>query len=292
MPSVSAARAETPVDTHRWPAPATAGTRNCARRGRIARTVTVVSPPDRITNGPGEWPVPRLATSRASRRMHEADVARLRPRWRRTGSIGRHPEALPPRPRRRRARSAAEATIRWCMAVRSAGRRAGAPRRPGEARCAVDAVRQVEPVLGDDRAAPRRGWRRRAPSGPRRRGAAASPGMSERIRLDHRRAPTAAASRPPFIGRDVLADRVHGPDGRARAQQRVVERPSRPSRSSPGGGAGQQRRAAARDQRDHEVLGASRGHELFHDGAVAARPAASGTGWAASRTAMRSQAQP
>ena len=88
-------------------------------------------------------------------------------------------------------------------------------------------------------------------------------------------------------GRDMLADRVHRRDRRAGGKQRLVDGDLVGERQA-WRRRGQQRRAAAGDQRNDQIVGGQARKPSPAAASTPSRPAASGTGCAASMISMRS----
>ena len=100
----------------------------------------------------------------------------------------------------------------------------------------------------------------------------------------------AAASRPPLMRRDMLADRVHRGDRRAGGEQRLVDGDlvgQRQTRRGDGSSAEPPPEISATTRSS-----AVRPCDLSSSRREASRPAASGTGCAASMISMRSQGAP
>ena len=185
------------------------------------RSVTVVSPPESSTTGRRNGRS-RAATSRAI-------AAWTRPTSRASPSMASDRIAAgQPRGPRRRLRRLERDRGRGDDVRPRRGRRPGRPgrgrRSRRRARCVEHRRRQVEPVAAHAPRAPPPGRPGRARSGRRRRARGRRRGC--RRRSARRRAPGArrAASRPPLMPRDVLAQRVHLGDRRARGEQRPVDR--------------------------------------------------------------------
>ena len=88
--------------------------------------------------------------------------------------------------------------------------------------------------------------------GPEATEEGSSPGTSEMISVTTRAGNAAAASRPPLIA-EMLAHAIHLANGRAAGEQRPVHRLLVRQRQ-PGGGKTEQRRAAARNQGNDQVV--------------------------------------
>ena len=282
MPSVSPASAKMPgARSSAMARPA----RNSALRPPLPlpRTVTVVSPPE-MQNGRR---LDRLAV--AARRERDAghdtaEFARLalqrvaedeRRHVRRTGDGGRRFEAG----ERRGDDDGAGMAQPFVAGLGGLVLRLGQPR--------GDRIGRRDGVAGEDGAGVGEGGRvgdGRA-GGDDREVVAGHVGDGER---HQRRRPGGGGQPPALDRREVLAHRVHRADVGAGGEQRAVHRLLVGERDA----IGRQRqkgRAAARDQAEHQVVGAGGGGAV--PGCAGRRPrrARSGTGWAASTISMRWQ---
>ena len=133
----------------------------------------------------------------------------------------------------------------------------------------------------------RRRWSGRARSGPEAMSIGSSPGTSESSRFTTRAGWQAAASRPP-----LMADRCRRTQFISLMLAPLASRARLSACLSasvrPGSAQRQQRRAAAGDQAQHQVVGRQAPHHVEHARCAARSPAASGTGCAASTISMRS----
>ena len=227
-------------------------------------------------------------------RRGAAPTSRASPSIASPSTTGAHRRATRP-PRRPRARASVAVTRTVSLARdRSADRRAWESRweRRG---------RRARRRAGDEHALG--GGRRRTGRAPRARprsvvGSAtvgpepitdgSSPGTSETIRVTTRAGQARRRQAAALDRRQVLAHAVDLADRRAAAQQRAPICRSSASVDARRRQA-EQRRAAAGDQAEDEIVGAEAARPRDDALPPRARPASSGTGWAASTTSMRSQ---
>ena len=140
---------------------------------------------------------------------------------------------------------------------------------------------------GGSRPARRRRWSDRRPSDRRRSSIGSSPGTSEISSVTTCAGWHAAARRPPLIAdrcrRTQFISPIVAPDLSSARLTSCLSSSVRPS-----AGKREQRRAAAGDQRNHEVVGGEAADQSRACAPRRRRPAASGTGCAASTISMRS----
>ena len=109
-----------------------------------------------------------------------------------------------------------------------------------------------------------------------------SPGTSEMIRLTTRAGAAATRESAALDRRQMLAHAIHLADMRAAAQQRAIDRLLVGERDV-AVGQGEQRRAAARDEAQHEIVGAERPCTHSRMRARGGRPGGVGNGMGAPR---------
>ena len=223
------------------------------------RTVTVVSPPDSSTHGGSNgWPcratcsampASTLPTSRASPSM-------LSPRmWTGHARLARRP------PRRLRAPSAA-----WRRSASRCRARRGIAGLDAFAAAAFQDVRrrrrQRDAVAPDDASASAQVVGS-ATVGPEAMSIGSSPGTSERSSVTTLGRMASGREAPALDGRKMAAHAVHLADARARLQQRAVDRLLVVERQVSQRG-DEQRRAAAGNEAQHEIVAAESRHRIEH----------------------------
>ena len=227
-----------------------------ARRGRGPSTVTVVSPPDSSTAGGSPWSLHSCSSMACS--AWRSPTSRASPSMLSPSTTARRPRVA----RGRRGRGTASRAVASTTALARARRgspglgvscgRAGAARGPGA---------QVAPRRA--RAAPRRDARRvssawanvvgSATVGPEAITDGSSPGTSETSSATTGAGQAASARRPPFMDDRCLRTQLTAAMG-APLRSSAAETSRSSASSRPGRGQGEQRRAAARDQAEHEVV--------------------------------------
>ena len=285
MPSVSQASAWTPASPSSARASASRYSQLGPPRPPVCVSVTVVSPPETRTQG-GFAGSPRWAAARARRACARA-TSRASPSTASPRMTGLTP-AL-------RATAVAAARASRAVAINTA-RLLARRRSPGlgvssapERRWSTTAAGSSSPYLSITASASAKVVAS-ATVGPEAITAGSSPGTSEMRSVTTRAGVAAAASRPPLIAerclRTELISAMVAPEAMSRAVAACLSASLRP-------GAGRLRSAEPPPDKRHRTRSPAVSPEtISRMRAAAARPAASGTGWAASTTSIRRQGTP